>query len=40
VEEDMRGIGLQKDEILDQARWRYGMKLIHGREEVNLATPI
>jgi len=40
VEEEIRVIGLWKENALDWPRWRNGIMLIHGRNEVNLATPV
>jgi len=40
VEKAIGGIGLREEDAFDRARWRNGIKLIHGRNEVNPASAV
>jgi len=40
VEEEIRRIELRKEDVLDLARWRNGINLIHGRNQVNPANTV
>ena len=40
VEKVIGGIGLREEDAFDRARWRNGIKLIHGRNEVNPASAV